>query len=139
MKPNEARPFSPAPVLAAWQCVTTTRKNKDPAMKRRSISTLAFFLALSAASSFADSYTIDIYQGWNLIANQLDRSDIGPLNALNTIMPGVGTDTPIPDGCKLWKLDTGTSTYKPSSVYSTIKNKWTSGDCITLNPGEGAW
>ena len=76
----------------------------------------------------ADSYTIPIRAGCNLIANQLDHGS----NTLNEVVPLV------PDGCVLYKYDNTRDAWV-ISTYSAVTGSWADGDNITLAPGEGAF
>src|SRR5215813_3633601 len=92
---------------------------------------ISFVLALAAnilvTSSYADSYTFNILNGYNLIANQLDHGS----NTLNEIF------TNVPNGSVFYKWNNSSSTWTVS-YYSATLGFWSPGS-VTLKPGEGGY
>jgi hypothetical protein len=83
-------------------------------------------LGLSALTCWADSYTITIQPGWNLIANQLDNGG----NTLSEILPN------LPVACTLLKFDAATQGNGQTAFFDPESGGWMS--LFTLQPGEGA-
>lgn len=82
-------------------------------------------------------YTINLVQGFNLVANQMNNGD----NTINTIMPGT---TPLPDGASLLRWDAANQTFDPNSDLFFAGTGWINlgtGELSTtvLNPGEGCF
>jgi hypothetical protein len=77
------------------------------------------------------NYTIDIPANCccKLIANQLDHPSG---NTLNNIMAN------LPCNARFMKYNNADGTWT-TSLYSTALGRWSNGDTITLNPGEGAF
>ncbi len=94
-------------------------------MKTRLFTSVCYVLV--AASAFADSYSINIAPGFNLIANQLDNGG----NTLNEIIPVA------PDQSTIYKFDNASASWEVS-IYSASLGSWVPGT-IALNPGEGAF
>lgn len=75
-------------------------------------------------------YTLPIYSGDNLIANQLDDGT----NFLDDIFNAY--PAPIPDGATFTKWDSAANTFLPASVYSAGSGRWSIDYSFTF--GEGA-
>lgn len=80
-------------------------------------------------------YTLNLVQGFNLIANQLDNGD----NGINTILPGT---TPVPDGSALLTWNAAGQTFNPADTFFATLG-WFDADLnpstTTLQRGEGAF
>lgn len=81
-------------------------------------------------------YTINLVQGFNLVANQMNNGD----NTINTIMPGT---TPLPDGASLLKWNAALQTFGDSDLFFAGTGWINLGtgelSTTTLNPGEGCF
>ncbi len=101
-------------------------------MKTRLCSVL--FSVLFAAAAFADSYTIKVLPGFNLIANQLDHGG----NTLNEVFP-IGS---VPDGSQVGKYSCNLGQWT-LYTYDGYLGDWIDPDLnpaggVVLAPGEGA-